>query len=313
MEISSEAFRSKIDETLTHPEVRRIRDRNLALWAQEGNQIFSTLLSDWEGEIKKKMDRLRGIDENPMISIVIPARNEEKNILQILDSISSQKLKDTLEVIIVDNNSSPNDRTEEIAKACGARIIKYTLEDDNPDKGLSQIALARQKGLRQASGKYIISTDADGIATDRWVEKMIEPLKGDTTITCTTGHVINYDRKNALFAVPLDAATMIGRPIANKTKIRANVVTLGANTAFRKSDALEIGGYDERKYPGEDTDIGIRLSKIGGIKFITGYEAAVRVSSRRLSQGGLVDTLRHYAEINKSLYKSAEGDPRNFR
>lgn len=314
MELLSETFRSKVDKTLTNPEVRKVRDRNRALWAQKADSPeFHKSLEGWEDEIKKRLAALRGAyEEPPMISIVIPARDEERTILQILDSISKQQHTGSLEVIVVDNNSSSSDRTGEIANACGARVIKYTLEEDNPDKGLSQIALARQKGLIAAKGKYIISTDADGITTDQWVEKMIEPLKRDTTITCVTGHVIHYDRENALFAVALDAATMIGRPIANKTKIRPSVITLGANTAFRKVDALGIGGYDVRMYPGEDTDLGIRLSEIGGIKFVTGYEAAVRVSPRRLEQGGIFDTFSHYSGMNKNLYHK-NGETKNFR
>lgn len=89
----------------------------------------------------------------PLVSIVIPARNEEDSLGKVLDEIFSeiQKLRNyAFEVIVVDNNST--DRTSEIAVLKGAIVLK----ESRPGKGM---ALA--KGFEAATGDIIIMMDAD--------------------------------------------------------------------------------------------------------------------------------------------------------
>jgi len=80
----------------------------VGLWGEYRNPDghFEEKKKEWTAEIQARLLALRG-DPNtlPDISIVIPAHNEERYILQLLDSISKQQTKNTLEVIIVDNNS----------------------------------------------------------------------------------------------------------------------------------------------------------------------------------------------------------------
>jgi len=61
--------------------------------------------------------------KNPLISVVIPAFNEENFIAKTLESLLNQDFKD-FEIIVVDNNST--DQTAEIAKKFGA-ILLYEL------------------------------------------------------------------------------------------------------------------------------------------------------------------------------------------
>lgn len=85
-----------------------------------------------------------------MISIVVPARNEEGKIGRLLESIEDNKFN-YCEVIVVDGDSS--DRTREIAQSYGAKVV------EGPLQGLSA---ARNKGWRAAKGEWIYFHDADG-------------------------------------------------------------------------------------------------------------------------------------------------------
>lgn len=58
-----------------------------------------------------------------MISVVIPAINEEKFLPECLESIRNQDYKGRYEIVVVDNGST--DSTVRIAKRFGARIVKY--------------------------------------------------------------------------------------------------------------------------------------------------------------------------------------------
>lgn len=84
-----------------------------------------------------------------MISIVIPARNEEENIEKLLNSVEDNSYRD-YEVIVVDGDSE--DRTPEIAEEYGAKVI------EGPGKGL---AAAQNIGWRKAEGEIIWFIDAD--------------------------------------------------------------------------------------------------------------------------------------------------------
>jgi len=90
----------------------------------------------------------------PIVSIIIPAYNEEKFIGKTLESVKNAIQKygnpDAVEVIVVNNNSS--DRTEEIAKGYSTKVV---FEKEN------HIAKARNSGVSCATGKYLIFLDAD--------------------------------------------------------------------------------------------------------------------------------------------------------
>lgn len=93
------------------------------------------------------------LEKQPLISVVIPARNEEESIARVLDEVFAEirNIREyCFEVIVIDNNST--DRTNEKAVAKGARVLK----ENRPGKGM---ALAR--GFEAAKGEIIIMLDAD--------------------------------------------------------------------------------------------------------------------------------------------------------
>ena len=88
-----------------------------------------------------------------ILSIVIPALDEEKAIESVIKEIPSKELLAkgyTAEIIVVDNGST--DRTAELAKKAGARVIFH------PEKGYGS---ALKKGLESAKGEIFATADAD--------------------------------------------------------------------------------------------------------------------------------------------------------
>lgn len=98
----------------------------------------------------------------PLISVIIPTYNEERNITTCLEAIFRQDYPhDRLEIIVVDNNST--DRTKEMAK-------KYT--DKVYNKGPERSA-QRNFGVNKAQGKYILYLDADMILSENVVSECV--------------------------------------------------------------------------------------------------------------------------------------------
>jgi cellulose synthase/poly-beta-1,6-N-acetylglucosamine synthase-like glycosyltransferase len=93
----------------------------------------------------------------PSLSIIIPARNEVKDLPILLRSLSEQQYPSSLEVIVVDDNSQ--DETGRIAESFGFKVIRLT---ELPPSWLGK-PHACQRGADVASGEWLLFTDADTI------------------------------------------------------------------------------------------------------------------------------------------------------
>lgn len=101
------------------------------------------------------------------VSVVIPARNEEDNIGQLLVALQNQSWPaDLFEIIVVDDHS--DDRTAEIVKTFPAVKI-VSLPDDNIN---SYKKKAIETGIAHATGEWIISTDADCVPPVDWLKNL---------------------------------------------------------------------------------------------------------------------------------------------
>lgn len=131
--------------------------------------FLSTLvLTTWVSFSQRKLRRLtpcRSIETQlPMVSIVIPARNEEEDIAASLRSILKQDHID-LEVIVVNDHST--DRTQKIVQAIAVTDSRVTVIN-NPELNVGWLgkANAMQAGAVKSSSDYLIFTDADIIHSE---------------------------------------------------------------------------------------------------------------------------------------------------
>lgn len=98
---------------------------------------------------------------NPLVSIVVTTKNEEKNIQNCLESIKKQ-IYPKLEIIVVDNNSQ--DKTREIAK-------KYTKNVFNvgPERSAQ-----RNYGAGKAKGEFLLFLDADMVLSKNVINELVK-------------------------------------------------------------------------------------------------------------------------------------------
>ena len=114
-----------------------------------------------------------------IISIIIPAFNEEKTIIEILKRVNMQANKGVeLEIIVIDDSST--DSTKELLIGNSDLYTKFISLDKNLGKGG-----AVKEGLKIASGKYILFQDADLEYNPQEypkIFKMIEDFDADVVI-----------------------------------------------------------------------------------------------------------------------------------
>ena len=103
------------------------------------------------------------------VSVVIPAKNEEDTLGQVLEDLNETILKmpnRKVEVIVVDDHST--DATANIARSYGARVVENT---GKPGKGM-----ALRAGFKAASGDVLVMMDADYSHRAEEMPKMLESL-----------------------------------------------------------------------------------------------------------------------------------------
>ncbi|MFW5703708.1 MAG: glycosyltransferase [Patescibacteria group bacterium] len=292
-------------QTGTPPDVQQIVEKNRKLWHLAGTdrEAFTQLLDEWIDDINKRLTLLRGdTSKPPLISVAIPVHDEEEHILTTLEGLSRQEQTESMEVLIIANNCSPDDMTSEIARRCGARVIEYQYHS----KKEKPISVARQQGLIFSEGIYCVSTDGDTIARPLWIHKLIEPLKDDSH-GFTTSHSRLYEHELEKKVRENDRQRYFTREAFEWT----GFIALGNNMAYRKRDGEELGGFNLHVYPAEDTEFGVRLTMFLQKKplLIKDEDAAIWLSPRRVKAQGAESILWDWF----SLYKDSTGNAINVR
>ena len=230
-----------------------------------------------------------------MLSIIIPTLNEENYLPILLDSIRNQGFKD-LEIIIADAGSK--DKTIEIAKGFGCKIIKGGLQ-----------ARGRNEGAKVARGNLFLFLDADTILPEDFFEKALKEFKErnlDIASFC-----LEAKTKSKFKKFLFDA--FYNLPILILEKILAH----GAQAILVKKEIFEkVGGFDEEIKFAEDHSFMRKAKKFG--KF--GILRTVRVFSslRRFEREGFIKTYLKYllaeiymiffGDIKKEIFKYKFGN-----
>lgn len=114
--------------------------------------------------------------EYPLVSVVIPAYNVEEYIEKCIDSVLAQSYS-RLEIIIV------NDGSDDDTGSICARLLEKDGRIRVFDKKNSGVVSARQTGLDNASGEYVMFVDADDWIESTMVEYMLNHI-GDADLMC---------------------------------------------------------------------------------------------------------------------------------
>lgn len=235
-------------------------------------------------------------------SVVVPAFDEEAVLGSCLAALRRQTYPGAYEVLVVDNGST--DRTSEIALAAGARVLA------EPQRG---VCFARQRGLEEAVGEVVVSTDADTVVGPDWLRRIDEAFVSRPGAVAVAGPCTYTDGPWwgrvwgwLLFGVVALVARLTGF---------VGYVT-ATNLAFRR-DALD--GYDTRlTQGGDELDVLRRLRRRGRVVFVR--DNTVSTSARRLRQGLLrslvVSLLVQYALtylLDRLLHRPVLGTAPVFR
>lgn len=119
----------------------------------------------------------------PLVSVVVPMYNVDKYVGECIESVLNQTLDD-LELIVVDDGSS--DRSVSIAEEFVSRDKRMRLLF-HPDRRNSGVSRTRQRGMAEASGRYIAFLDADDAFEPDKLRKQVDMMQQRTDcVMCHT-------------------------------------------------------------------------------------------------------------------------------
>ncbi len=190
----------------------------------------------------------------PLVSVIIPAYNEEKVLGKTVKSVLRSQYRN-LEVIIIDDGSK--DRTWEITKE---------LRSDPRIRGLHQRnrgkSSAVNRGIKVSRGSIFISIDADTIFLPNTISKMVrffhDPEIGGVAGVVKVGNVNSWiTRWQAL-----EYITSISIERASQAFMKSIVIAPGACSAWRKHAVKKAGGYSAATMA-EDCDLTLAVHRAG--------------------------------------------------
>ncbi len=207
-----------------------------------------------------------------VLSIVIPAYNEEDTIAGCLEAIAGQRTREEFEVIVVDNGSQ--DRTAAIAGAFKTKMKLRVLEERTKGRGA-----ARARGFGAAHGTIILSSDADARVPPDWIDVMVGALKRSGCVAVTGPcHIDDCSSlSNRLFNAFQPVSMRIYRSVTGHYWLT------GSNFAITRDAYAASGGFNPEINAQEDIDLSFRVRRVGEIRFVPG--ASVWVSGRRFKRG----------------------------
>ena len=220
--------------------------------------IFLLIVISYYFLLIKKAKRKYSKEKFSSISIIIPAHNESKYIVDCLKSVVAARFPGKKEIIVIDDGSK--DRTYDIAKNF---ISKYCKDDDikllkHKHSGKADTV---NKGLKIAKGELIATVDADSIIEK---ESLVEAIKlfhnKKVAVVCS---IVKVKNRKSVIGMWLHVEQLYNSLLRSLfSKINVNIVAPGPLSLYRKKQLEDIGGFSNKGFS-EDVDVALRFIKKG--------------------------------------------------
>lgn len=226
-----------------------------------------------------------------MISIIIPALNEEKHLAALLRSIKAQNLKDC-EIIVADAGSK--DKTKEIAEKYNCKVVPGGL----PAKG-------RNEGAKIAKGDLLLFLDADVVLPSGFLKGAIKEFNAKKIEIATFPILFTGSKIDRFISDFYNSWVKITQGFLPHA--------LGAALLVTKRLHDRINGFDEKILLAEDHHYARRANKLA--KYGLLKTMPVSISNRRFKSDGRMKTCMKYflAEFYMVSFGPIKSDFFNYK
>jgi glycosyltransferase involved in cell wall biosynthesis len=225
------------------------------------------------------------LDEQSLVSVIIPAYNAERTLGSTLASALAQTYPH-LEVIVVDDGST--DRTADVAAAWAARDPRVRLSRQSN----AGVAAARNLGLARAAGTFFAPLDADDLWHPDKITLQMKAMRSRMDAPAVVWTLYRLiDGADRIIADPMPGHLHDGDVYA--ALVLSNFIACASIPLVRRTAALEVGGYDtgllaQRAQGCEDLKLYLALAERHTFavvpQYLVGYRQARSSISRDVPQ-----------------------------
>lgn len=256
----------------------------------------------------------------PLISVIIPAYNNEKTIREAIESVLNQTFSD-FELIVI--NDSSNDSTLEIVSSIQDSRIKIF---SYPNAGVSA---SRNRGFKLAAGNFISFLDADDLWMSDKLEAQLKALQSNPQAALAYSWNDRID-ESGQFLSKGNYKNFSGN--VYEQLVVQNFLETASNPLIRAEALKAVGDFDPTLTPAEDWDMYLRLAERYNFVVVPRPQILYRASAnsqsanifkmeavgRRIREKIAVRAPEHLQKINKAAierrykyytYKVIEGLP----
>jgi cellulose synthase/poly-beta-1,6-N-acetylglucosamine synthase-like glycosyltransferase len=207
----------------------------------------------------------------PRVSVIIPAYNADRTILETVRSVQAQTLSD-FELIVIDDGST--DRTRErLAVVTDPRLQIHSYDNGG-------LPTARNRGIALATGEFVAFLDAD----DRWTPEKLECQVAALEARADAGVAYSWTR----FVDESGRHLYAQRPVffegdVYRQLLVSNFTCSGSNILVRRPALEATGGFDSSLEASADWEHCVRLAARWAFVVVPRHQVLYRQSARSMS------------------------------
>ena len=229
------------------------------------------------------------------VSVVIPCYNAAHLVGRQLEALQRQDVTFRWEIVVADNGSS--DGSGAVASAYSTDALPVTVCDASGRQGVNH---ARNVGVRNSTGEFILLCDADDQVADGWLAAMSQAFASGAALV--GGRLVRVTPDQRAVGVPDDGL---------RNDLNYLRWPQGANCGFSRGVYDELGGFDESYTRGGDETDFFWRGQLGGhaLRYVAG--AAVMYTEKP-APNARFRQYYYYGRSHVQLFKAfaATGMPR---
>jgi succinoglycan biosynthesis protein ExoA len=241
----------------------------------------------------------------PMVSAILPVRNEEGFIVQALSSVLAQDYPaDRLEILVADGQSS--DHTLAIIDGISALAPGRIRLIDNPDRIVST---GLNAAIDAATGDVIVRVDGHCEIAPDYISRAVDRLSRDG-VECVGGRLdtIGETPRARIIAAAMSAPFGVGGSAFRSGASVSTLTDTVAFPAFTRAAMHRVGPFDEELIRNQDDEYSYRLRRLGGRILL-----ATDMHARYYSRGTLKSLWRQCFQYGYWKVRVLQKHPRQMR
>lgn len=228
----------------------------------------------------------------PTVSVIMPVYNDAEYLWEAIESVKKQTYTDW-EIIIVDDGSDKKTTIDVIKNIHDEKIKIIRTKNNGP-------SAARNTGIKEAHGKYILPLDADDLIDATYVEKAVDIMENDGDIGIVYCKAELFGKRTGIWELP---EYNIG------SMLIGNMIFV--TSLFKKSDWECVGGFDENlKHGIEDyefwlslLELNVKVYKIPEVLFHYRIKEKSRNIDFSKKEEQIISTHRYIVKKHLKLYQ----------